>query len=130
VMVDVVSGDEQLAKDIAMHIAASKPVSLSREQVPAELIEKERAVAQQKAAESGKPADIVAKMVEGSVAKYLKEVTLLGQPFVKDDKQTIEQLLKSRGASVAGFTLYVVGEGIEKKKDDFVAEVMAQAGKA
>ncbi|KAB2313619.1 elongation factor Ts [Betaproteobacteria bacterium SCN2] len=130
VMVDVVGGDDQLAKDIAMHVAASKPVSLSREQVPAELIEKERAVAQQKAAESGKPADIVAKMVEGSVAKYLKEVTLLGQPFVKDDKQTIEQLLKSRGASVAGFTLYIVGEGIEKKKDDFVAEVMAQAGKA
>ncbi len=130
VMVDVVAGDEQLAKDIAMHIAASKPVSLSREQVPAELIEKERVVAQQKAAESGKPAEIVAKMVEGSVAKYLKEVTLLGQPFVKDDKQTIEQLLKSRGASVAGFTLYTVGEGIEKKKDDFVAEVMAQAGKA
>jgi elongation factor Ts len=130
VMVDVVGGDEQLAKDIAMHVAASKPVSLSREQVPAELIEKERAVAQQKAAESGKPADIVAKMVEGSVAKYLKEVTLLGQPFVKDDKQTIEQLLKSKGASVAGFTLYIVGEGIEKKKDDFVAEVMAQAGKS
>jgi elongation factor Ts len=130
VTVDVVGGDEQLAKDIAMHIAASKPVSLSREQVPAELIEKERAVASQKAAESGKPADIVAKMVEGSVAKYLKEVTLLGQPFVKDDKQTIEQLLKSKGASVAGFTLYIVGEGIEKKKDDFVAEVMAQAGKA
>ena len=130
VTVDVVGGDEQLAKDIAMHIAASKPVSLSREQVPAELIEKERAVAQQKAAESGKPADIVAKMVEGSVAKYLKEVTLLGQPFVKDDKQTIEQLLKSKSASVAGFTLYIVGEGIEKKKDDFVAEVMAQAGKA
>ncbi len=130
VMVDVAGGDEQLAKDIAMHIAASKPVSLSREQVPAELIEKERAVASQKAAESGKPADIVAKMVEGSVAKFLKEVTLLGQPFVKDDKQTIEQLLKSKGASVAGFTLYIVGEGIEKKKDDFVAEVMAQAGKA
>ncbi len=130
VMVDLAGGDEQLAKDIAMHIAASKPVSLSREQVPAELIEKERAVAAQKAAESGKPADIVAKMVEGSVAKFLKEVTLLGQPFVKDDKQTIEQLLKSKGASVAGFTLYIVGEGIEKKKDDFVAEVMAQAGKA
>ena len=130
VMVDLAGGDEQFAKDIAMHIAASKPVSLSREQVPAELIEKERAVAAQKAAESGKPADIVAKMVEGSVAKFLKEVTLLGQPFVKDDKQTIEQLLKSKGASVAGFTLYIVGEGIEKKKDDFVAEVMAQAGKA
>jgi elongation factor Ts len=130
VMVDLVAGDEQLAKDIAMHIAASKPVSLSRDQVPAALIEKERAVAEQKAAESGKPADIVAKMVEGSVAKYLKEVTLLGQPFVKDDKQTIEQLLKSRGASVASFGLYIVGEGIEKKKDDFVAEVMAQAAKA
>lgn len=130
VVVDVVGGDEQLAKDIAMHIAASKPVSLSKENVPADLIEKERSVAAQKAAESGKPADIVAKMVEGSVAKYLKEVTLLGQPFVKDDKQTIEQLLKSRGASVASFTLYIVGEGIEKKKDDFVAEVMAQAGKA
>lgn len=128
VMVDVVGGDEQLAKDIAMHIAASKPVSLSKENVPADLIEKERSVAAQKAAESGKPADIVAKMVEGAVAKYLKEVTLLGQPFVKDDKQTIEQLLKSKGASVAGFTLYIVGEGIEKKKDDFVAEVMAQAG--
>jgi elongation factor Ts len=130
VIVDVVGGDEQLAKDVAMHIAASKPVSLSKENVPADLIEKERSVAAQKAAESGKPADIVAKMVEGAVAKYLKEITLLGQPFVKDDKQTIEQLLKSKGASVAGFTLYVVGEGIEKKKDDFVAEVMAQAGKA
>lgn len=130
VLVDVVGGDESLAKDIAMHIAASKPVSLSRENVPADLIEKERSVAAQKAAESGKPADIVAKMVEGSVAKYLKEVTLLGQPFVKDDKQTIEQLLKSRGASVSSFTLYIVGEGIEKRKDDFVAEVMAQAGKA
>lgn len=130
VLVDVVGGDEQLAKDIAMHIAASKPVSLSKENVPADLIEKERSVAAQKAAESGKPADIVAKMVDGAVAKYLKEVTLLGQPFVKDDKQTIEQLLKSKGASVASFTLYIVGEGIEKKKDDFVAEVMAQAGKA
>ncbi len=130
VMVDVVGGDESLAKDIAMHIAASKPVSLSKENVPADLIEKERSVAAQKAAESGKPADIVAKMVEGAVTKYLKEVTLLGQPFVKDDKQTIEQLLKSKGASVASFTLYIVGEGIEKKKDDFVAEVMAQAGKA
>ncbi len=130
VVVDVVGGDESLAKDIAMHIAASKPVSLSKENVPADLIEKERSVAAQKAAESGKPADIVAKMVEGSVAKYLKEVTLLGQPFVKDDKQTIEQLLKSKGASVASFTLYIVGEGIEKKKDDFVAEVMAQASKA
>jgi elongation factor Ts len=125
-----VSGDEVLARDIAMHIAASKPVSLSREQVPAELIEKERSVASQKAAESGKPADIAAKMVEGAVNKFLKEVTLLGQPFVKDDKQTVEQVLKAKGAQVHGFTLYVVGEGLEKRKDDFVAEVMAQAGQA
>jgi elongation factor Ts len=130
VLVDVTGGDEQLGKDLAMHIAATKPVSLSRENVPVELIEKERSVASQKAAESGKPADIVTKMVEGAVAKFLKDVTLLGQPFVKDDKQTIEQLLKAKGATVNGFTLYVVGEGIEKKKDDFVAEVMAQAAKA
>jgi elongation factor Ts len=125
-----VTGDETLARDIAMHIAASKPVSLSRGQVPAELIAKERSVATQKAAESGKPADIVAKMVDGAVSKYLKEVTLLGQPFVKDDKQTVEQMLKAKGAQVHGFTLYVVGEGLEKRKDDFVAEVMAQAGQA
>jgi elongation factor Ts len=125
-----VTGDETLARDIAMHIAASKPVSLSRDQVPAELIEKERSVATQKAAESGKPADIVAKMVEGAVSKYLKEVTLLSQPFVKDDKQTVEQLLKAKGAQVHEFTLYVVGEGLVKRKDDFVAEVMAQASQA
>jgi len=130
VLVDVSGGDEQLGKDLAMHIAAAKPVSLARNNVPAELIEKERSVASQKAAESDKPADIVAKMVEGAVAKYLKEVTLLGQPFVKDDKQTIEQLLKAKGATVNSFVLYTVGEGIEKKKDDFVAEVMAQAAKA
>jgi elongation factor Ts len=129
VLVDVSGGDEQLGRDLAMHIAAAKPVSLARDNVPAELIEKERSVATQKAAESGKPADIVAKMVEGAVAKYLKEVTLLGQPFVKDDKQTIEQLLKAKGATVNSFALYIVGEGIEKKKDDFVAEVMAQAAK-
>ncbi len=129
-LVDVSGGDEQLGKDLAMHIAAAKPVSLARDNVPAELIEKERSVASQKAAESGKPADIIAKMVEGAVAKYLKEVTLLGQPFVKDDKQTIEQLLKTKGATVNSFVLYIVGEGIEKKKDDFVAEVMAQAAKA
>jgi elongation factor Ts len=111
-----------------MQIAASKPVALSREQVPAELIEKERSVAAAKAAESGKPANIVEKMIEGSVQKYLKEVTLLGQPFVKDDKLSIESLLKAKGASVTGFSLYVVGEGIEKKATDFAAEVMAQAG--
>ena len=130
VLVDVVGGDETLAKDIAMHIAAAKPVSLSKENVPAELIQKERDIATAKAAESGKPADIVAKMVEGSVQKYLKEVTLLGQPFVKDDKQTIEQLLKSKGATVSGFNLYIVGEGIEKKTADFAAEVAAQAAAA
>jgi elongation factor Ts len=130
VLVDLVGGDEALAKDIAMHIAASKPVSLSKEQVPAELIQKERDIAAAKAAESGKPAEIVQKMVEGSVQKFLKEVTLLGQPFVKDDKQTVEQVLKGKGASVAGFVLYVVGEGIEKKTADFAAEVAAQAAAA
>ena len=130
VVVDVIGGDETLAKDIAMHIAASKPVALSKEEVGADLIEKEREIARQKAAESGKPANIVEKMVEGSVQKYLKEVTLLGQPFVKDDKQTIEQLLKSKGAQVARFVLYVVGEGIEKKTSDFAAEVAAQAAAA
>jgi len=125
-LVDVTGGDDSLAKDLAMHIAASKPVALSKDQVAADLIQRERDIAQAKAAESGKPADIVAKMVEGSVQKYLKEVTLLGQPFVKDDKVTIEQLLKAKGANVAQFHLYVVGEGIEKKQTDFAAEVMAQ----
>lgn len=127
VIVDVVGGDEALAKDVAMHIAAAKPVALSKNEVPAELIEKERSIALQKATESGKPADIAQKMVEGSVQKYLKEVALLDQPFVKDDKQSIEQLLKSKGASVAAFTMYVVGEGIEKKVTDFAAEVAAAA---
>ena len=128
VMADVVGGDEALGKDIAMHIAASKPVALSAASVPAELVQKERAIASAKAAESGKPAHIVEKMVDGAVQKFLKEVTLLGQPFVKNDKQSIEQLLKSKGAAVAGFALYVVGEGLEKRKDDFVSEVMAQVG--
>jgi elongation factor Ts len=126
VLVDV-TGDEALAKDIAMHIAAAKPKALDAAGVPQELIEAERRVAAQKAAESGKPANIVEKMVEGAVQKYLKEVTLLSQPFVKDDKQTVEQLLKSNGAQVHGFTLYVVGEGIEKKVSDFAAEVAAAA---
>ena len=125
VMVDLVGGDEALAKDLSMHIAASKPVALAKEEVAPELIQKERDIATAKAAESGKPPEIVAKMVEGSVAKYLKEVTLLGQPFVKDDKQTIEQLLKSKSASVARFVIYIVGEGIEKKQTDFAAEVAA-----
>jgi len=130
VMVDVAGGDEQLAKDLAMHVAAAKPVALSKDQVPADLVKKERDIAAAKAAESGKPANIVEKMVEGSVQKFLKEVTLLGQPFVKDDKQTVEGLLKSKGATVGGFVLYVVGEGIEKKSSDFAAEVAAQAKQA
>ena len=130
VLVDVVGGDESLAKDLAMHIAASKPVALSVSQVAPELVQKERSIAAAKAAESGKPANIVEKMIEGSVQKFLKEVTLLGQPFVKDDKQSVEQLLKAKKASVAAFALYVVGEGIEKKKDDFVSEVMAQVSQA
>ncbi len=123
-------GDEVAAKDVAMHAAAMKPVSLSSDEVPAELIAKERSIAEQKAAESGKPAEIVAKMVEGSVQKYLKEVSLLNQPFVKNDKQTVEQMLKAAGTTVKGFTLFVVGEGIEKKQDDFAAEVAAQVAAA
>ena len=130
VLIDVDGGDEALAKDLAMHIAAGKPKALSKEGVPAADVERERSIATQKAAESGKPAEIVAKMVEGTVQKYLKEVTLLGQPFVKDDKLTVEQLLKQRGARVARFELYVVGEGIEKRQSDFAAEVAAQAAAA
>jgi elongation factor Ts len=129
-LVNMTGGDDALARDLAMHIAASKPVALSAAAVPVELVQKERSIAAAKAAESGKPANIVEKMVEGSVQKFLREVTLLGQPFVKDDKQSVEQLLKSRGVSVTAFALYVVGEGLEKKKDDFVAEVMAQVGHA
>jgi elongation factor Ts len=130
VLVDVAGGDETLARDIAMHIAASKPLALSRDEVSAETVQKERDIAAAKAAESGKPANIVEKMVEGAVSKFLKDVTLLGQPFVKNDKQTVADLLKSKSASVAAFTLYVVGEGIQKRKDDFAAEVMAQVGQA
>jgi elongation factor Ts len=123
-------GDETAAKDVAMHVAAMKPVSLTSAEVPAELIEKERSVAAAKAAESGKPADIATKMVEGSVQKYLKEVSLFNQSFVKNDKQTVEQMLKASGTTVKAFTLYVVGEGIEKKVDDFAAEVAAQVAAA
>ena len=125
-------GDATAAKDVAMHVAAMKPVALSSADVPADLIEKERTVATAKAAESGKPADIVAKMVEGSVQKYLKEVSLNNQVFVKaaDGKQTVEQMLKAANTTVKGFTLYVVGEGIEKKVDDFAAEVAAQVAAA
>ena len=123
-------GDETAAKDVAMHVAAMKPVSLTSAEVPADLIEKERSVAAAKAAESGKPAEIVTKMVEGSVQKYLKEVSLFNQSFVKNDKQTVEQMLKANSTTVKAFTLYVVGEGIEKKVDDFAAEVAAQVAAA
>jgi len=123
-------GDDTAAKDVAMHVAAMKPVSLTSAEVPADLIEKERSVAAAKAAESGKPADIVTKMVEGSVQKYLKEVSLFNQSFVKNDKQTVEQMLKASGTTVKAFSLFVVGEGIEKKVDDFAAEVAAQVAAA
>ena len=130
VMVEFDGADEQVGKDLAMHIAAMKPVAVSGADVPADLIDKERSVAEQKAAESGKPADIVAKMVEGSVQKYLKEVSLLNQSFVKNDKQTVEQMLKAADSSVKSFVMFVVGEGIEKKVDDFAAEVAAQVAAA
>jgi elongation factor Ts len=125
-------GDDVAAKDTAMHIAAMKPAALSSAQVPADLVDKERKIASEKAAESGKPAEIVAKMVEGSVQKFLKEVSLLDQVFVKaaDGKQTVGAYLKSTGTTAKGFTLYVVGEGIEKKHDDFAAEVAAQVAAA
>ena len=134
------AGDEAAAKDVAMHVAAMKPVSLSSVEVPAELVAKERSVAAAKAAEDaskataeGKPvqsAEIVAKRIEGGVQKYLKEVSLYNQSFVKNDKQTVEQMLKEKATTVKSFTLYVVGEGIEKKVDDFAAEVAAQIAAA
>jgi len=130
VIVEFDGANEQVGKDVAMHIAAMKPVSLSADEVPADLIEKERSIASQKAAESGKPADIVAKMVEGTVQKFLKEVSLFNQAFVKNDKQTVEQMLKATNTTVKSFTMYVVGEGIEKKQDDFAAEVAAQVAAA
>jgi len=132
VLVDV-SGDAAVGKDIAMHVAAGaapgaiKPVAISRNDVPADLIEKERAIYTAQAAESGKPPEIVAKMVDGRINKYLAEITLLGQPFVKNPDETVEKYLKAKGVTVSSFTLFVVGEGIEKKKDDFAAEVAAMA---
>jgi len=133
-------GDAVAAKDVAMHVAAMKPVSLSSADVPAQLVERERSVAAAKAAEdaavataAGKPvqsAEIVTKRIEGGVQKYLKEVSLLNQTFVKNDKQTVEQMLKACATTVHGFTLYVVGEGIEKRVDDFAAEVAAQVAAA
>ena len=113
-----------------MHIAASRPVAVSRNDVPAEMIEREREIAKARALESGKPENIVEKIVEGSVQKFLSEITLYGQPFVKDDKQTVEKLLAAQKAQVTAFSLFVVGEGIEKKTTDFAAEVAAQAAQA
>jgi len=130
VLTKIKGGSEDLAKDIAMHVAASKPVCISSDEVPADLLAKEREIFSAQAAESGKPAEIMEKMVDGRIRKYLNEVTLLGQSFVKDPDQTVEKLLKSAGAEVIQFVRYEVGEGIEKKEDDFVSEVMAQAGKA
>ena len=132
VLLDVVGGDEKLAKDIAMHIAASKPKSLDSSGVPQELLDTERRIAIEKAREAGKPEAMLEKIAEGTVQKYLKDVTLLGQVFVKaeDGKQTIEQLLKARSASIAAFALFIVGEGIEKVVNDFAAEVAAQAAAA
>ena len=131
VTVEFEGGDDAVGKDVAMHIAASianiRPVCVSKDQVPADLIEKERAIYTAQAADSGKPAEIIAKMVEGRVNKFLAENTLLGQPFVKNPDDTVEKHLKARGATVKSFALFVVGEGIEKKKDDFAAEVAAMA---
>lgn len=127
VVVEMAGGSSELARDIAMHVAASRPQCVSEEQVPAELIEKEREIYTAQAADSGKPAEIVAKMVDGRIKKFLKEVTLLGQPFVKDPDSTVEALLKKAGATVAGFSRFEVGEGIEKKSVNFAEEVAAQA---
>ena len=130
VLVDLVGGDDSFGRDLAMHIAANKPKSLDASGVSQDLLDTERRIAVEKAREAGKPEAMLDKIAEGTVQKYLKEVTLLGQPFVKDDKQTVEQVLKTNLASVKAFTLYVVGEGIEKKVSDFAAEVAAQAAAA
>ncbi len=127
VLVELKGGDAALAKDIAMHVAATKPECVSEADVPAELIEKEKEIFSAQAAESGKPPEIIEKMVTGRIAKFLKEITLVGQPFVKDPDQTVAKLLESKGAEVVRFSRLEVGEGIEKKEEDFVAEVMAQA---
>jgi elongation factor Ts len=127
VIVELEGGDETMAKDIAMHIAASKPVCVSEDQVSQDVLDKEKEIFSAQAAESGKPPEIIEKMVSGRIQKYLKEITLLGQPFVKDPDQTVEKLLKAANASVTSFLRYEVGEGIEKKVDNFAEEVMSQA---
>lgn len=130
VIVDVVGGNDEVAHDVAMHIAASKPKALDKDGVDQNLIETERRVAIEKARENGKPEHLIEKIAEGSVNKFLKEVTLLSQPFVKDDSKSVGELLKSNGATVSAFALFVVGEGLEKRNDDFAAEVAAQAAVA
>ncbi|MCX7945824.1 MAG: translation elongation factor Ts [Hydrogenophilus sp.] len=130
VLLDLVGGDEMLGRDLAMHVAAFKPKAIDAAGVPQELIDSERRVAVEKAQQSGKPAHIVEKMVEGAVQKFLREVTLLGQTFVKDEKVSVEELLKRRGARVAAFSLFVVGEGIERRESNFAAEVAAAAAAA
>ena len=127
VLVNMHGGDANLGRDVAMHIAASRPICVSKDDVPQEKIEAERNIYAQQANQSGKPAEIVAKMVDGRVSKYLAEITLLGQPFVKNPDVTVEKLLASKSAKVAGFAIFVVGEGIEKKSVDFRAEVAAAA---
>lgn len=128
VVVDIENGDDALGKDIAMHIAASRPACISVDDVDQTLLDKERDIFVAQAAESGKPDNIIEKMVEGRIKKYLKEITLMGQPFVKDPDQTIEQLLKAKGATIHRFVRYEVGEGIEKKVENFAEEVAAQIG--
>lgn len=130
VIVDVVGGNDEVAHDVAMHIAASKPKALDKDGVDQNLIETERRVAIEKARENGKPEHLIEKIAEGSVNKFLKEVTLLSQPFVKDDSKSVGELLKSNGATVSAFALFVAGEGLEKRNDDFAAEVAAQAAAA
>jgi len=129
VLVDY-EGPEEIGKDLGMHIAFAKPAYMSQAEVPQEVVSEERRIQEARARESGKPAQIAAKMAEGALSKFLNERTLLGQPFVKDDKQTVEKMLAAKKAKVHGYAFFVVGEGIEKKSTDFAAEVMAQAGKA
>jgi elongation factor Ts len=129
VLVDY-EGPEEVGKDLGMHIAFAKPAHMTKAEVPAEVVQRERDIQSARAKESGKPAEIAAKMVEGAVNKFLGEITLLGQPFVKDDKQTVEKMLAAKKAKVHAYAFFVVGEGIEKRSGDFAAEVMAQAGKA
>jgi elongation factor Ts len=129
VLVDY-EGPEEVGKDVAMHIAFAKPAHMTKAEVPGDIVSRERDIQMARAKESGKPAEIAAKMVEGALNKFLGEITLMGQAFVKDDKQTVEKMLAAKKAKVHGYAFFVVGEGIEKKSSDFAAEVMAQAGKA